>query len=112
MTKTFAEFQIIGNVGNVKKVGTTVRIKLAANYDYQDDNGDWVKNTYWNEITIFHAKRAEWAMDNLSKGDLVFVRGTMRETRYEKDGKTVYGHTFEAREISLQAKAPSKQNDG
>lgn len=37
-----------------------------------------------------------WARDNLGQGDQVHVRGTMRESSYEKDGETRYGMTLAA----------------
>jgi len=50
-----AEFKIIGRVGAIKDVGTTVRVSIAANYSYKDKrSGDWVDNVKWNEVTIFN----------------------------------------------------------
>ncbi|RAI16414.1 single-stranded DNA-binding protein, partial [Rhodoblastus acidophilus] len=35
-----AEFHIIGRVGQLKKVGTTLRVTIAASYPYKDERGD------------------------------------------------------------------------
>lgn len=37
----------------------------------------------------------------MKKGDLVHVRGTIRQTSYEKDGQTVYGVTLAADDFDL-----------
>ncbi len=37
--RTFAEFQIIGRVGKVKDVGTTLRISIASEYGRKDEGG-------------------------------------------------------------------------
>ncbi|PPQ35555.1 single-stranded DNA-binding protein, partial [Rhodoblastus acidophilus] len=52
-----AEFHIIGRVGQLKKVGTTLRVTIAASYPYKDERGDWQDRTRWNEITIFYDAR-------------------------------------------------------
>ena len=92
--RTFAEFQIIGRVGKVKEVGTTLRVSLASEYGRKDNNGDFQSKPYWNEVTIFNENVIKWAKDNTEPGDLVHTRGTIRQTEYEKDGQTVYQVTF------------------
>jgi len=48
-----AEFKIIGRVGAIKDVGTTVRVSIAAELFVQDKRGEWADNVKWNEVTIF-----------------------------------------------------------
>jgi hypothetical protein len=43
-----AEFQIIGRIGQIKKVGTTLRVTIASGYPYKDDHGEWKERTRWN----------------------------------------------------------------
>lgn len=104
--RTFAEFQIIGHVGKVKAVGPTLRVDVAADYGRRDEAGEYKSNPYWNEITIFNDRVIGWARDALKPGDLVHVRGTVRQTRYEKDGQTVYGVTLAAEDLDLLAAKP------
>lgn len=47
----------------------------------------------------------------LGKGSLVFVQGKIRNTKYEKDGQTVYGTDFIADKVDyLDTKAPGGSN--
>lgn len=102
--RTFAEFQIIGHVGKVRSVGPTLRVDIAAEYGRKDDAGVFQKKPYWNEVTIFNDKVIAWARENVKAGDLVHTRGTVRQTKYQKeDGQTEYGVTFAAEDFDLLA---------
>ncbi len=105
--KTFAEFQIIGHVGKVKRVGPTLRVDVAAEYGRKDEaTGEFKSNPYWNEVTLFGDRLVAWAEGHVKTGDLVHVRGTLRQSSYEKDGRTVYGVTLAATDFDrLAAKA-------
>lgn len=95
--KTFAEFQIIGRVGKVKELGSTLRVSLAAEYGRRDNNGDFQPTPFWNEVTIFNERTISWVKANVQPGDLVHARGTVRQTDYQKDGETVYTVTLAAK---------------
>ena len=99
--RTFSEFQIIGHVGKVRAVGPTLRVDIAADYGRKDETGQYKSNPYWNEVTLFGERLVAWADANVKKGDLVHVRGTIRQTSYEKDGQTVYGMTLAANDFDL-----------
>ena len=94
--KTIAEYQIIGRVGTITPVGSTLKVSIAADYGRKNDRGEWDSKPYWNTVTLFNETTVKWARDNLGPGDLVHVRGTLRETSYEKDGETRYGMTLAA----------------
>lgn len=95
--RTFAEFQIIGRVGKIKEVGTTLRVSIAAEYGRRDDNGDSKSSPYWNEVTLFNENVIKWAKDNVRPGDVVHARGTIRQSQWERsDGSTEYGVTLAA----------------
>ena len=100
--RTFAEFQIIGHVGKVKRVGPTLRVDVAADYGRKDEaSGEYKSNPYWNEVTLFGDRLVAWGEVTVKKGDLVHVRGTVRQTSYENDGQTVYGVTLAANDFDL-----------
>ena len=99
--RTFSEFQIIGHVGKVRAVGPTLRVDIAADYGRKDETGHFQSNPYWNEVTLFNDRVIAWARDTLKPGDLVHARGTVRQTRYDKDGQTVYGVTLAAEDLDL-----------
>ena len=108
--RTFNEFQIIGHVGKVRAVGPTLRVDIAADYGRKDEAGQFQSNPYWNEVTLFNERVIAWARDTLKPGDLVHARGTVRQTRWDKDGQTVYGVTLAAEDLDLlaaKAQAPA-----
>lgn len=92
--KTFAEYQIIGSVGKITPAGAALQVSIAADYQRKNERGEWEHQAYWNTVTIFHEDTINWAKDHLRTGDLVHVRGTIRESPYEKNGEIRYGVTL------------------
>jgi single-strand DNA-binding protein len=105
-----AEFKIIGRVGAIKDVGTTVRVSIAANYSYKDNRGEWIENVKWNEVTIFNEATQGFVKRNLTKGDLVYTDGILGQTSYERNGERVYGMTLACQRIERLAKADGRQD--
>jgi single-stranded DNA-binding protein len=85
-----AQFTIIGRVGAIKEVGSTLRVTVASSYSFKDDHGDWIDRANWNEITIFNDNTKGYVRRNISVGDLISTQGTISQTSYEKDGERVY----------------------
>ena len=83
----FAEFQILGRIGKITSNDSVTHIDVASNMPRKQGD-QWVEDTAWNRLTCF-AKTKERA-DGLDKGDLIFVRGKMRQSSYDKDGVTIY----------------------
>ena len=102
--KTHAEFQIIGIVGKVIEAGSILKISIAAEYGKRDNGGNFQQNTYWNTVTIFNDNTIKWIKDNVTPGDLVHARGTLRESSYQNDGETIYGMTLAAPQFDLLRK--------
>jgi single-stranded DNA-binding protein len=71
---TIAEFTIIGRVGEIRQVGTTLRVNIASSYSRKDNRGEWVERTRWNEVTVFGESSLGYVRRNIVKGDLVFTR--------------------------------------
>lgn len=88
--RNIAEFQLIGRVGNIDVRENVVNLTVAANYSRRDDKGEWTDDTYWNRVSIFGEKTRTYVSEKVQKGDLVHVRGRMRDTSYEKDGQKIY----------------------
>src|SRR5208337_3000480 len=101
-----AEFQIIGRIGQIKTVGTTLRVTIAAAYPYKDDRGEWQERTRWNEITVFNDARQSYVQRNLKSGDLIRATGVLEQTSWEKNGETHYGVTLACEQIGRLAKGP------
>jgi single-stranded DNA-binding protein len=101
---TIAEFTIIGRVGEIKQVGTTLRVNIASSYSRKDNRGEWVERTRWNEVTVFGESTRGYVRRNIVKGDLVFTSGSMGQTKWEKDGETFYGVTLAAERLERLCK--------
>lgn len=102
--KTFAEYQIIGRVGRIIPAGPTLKVSVGADYGRKNDEGVWESKMFWNTVTVFNENMIRWAKTSLSTGDLIHVRGTIREVSYDKDGKTRYGVSLSADQLDLLAK--------
>jgi single-strand DNA-binding protein len=88
--KNVAEFTIIGRVGAVKP-GKVMRVTVASNYRMRDENGQWKEDAHWNEITVFNKARQGYIEEHITKGDLVHVRGRIRQNSYKRaDGSMAY----------------------
>jgi single-strand DNA-binding protein len=83
--QNIAEFRIIGRVNKVTEHEKVAKISVAANYNRQED-GEWVTDTHWNEVTLF-GRLIERAT-RIDKGDLIHVTGRVRQNSYDTaDGK-------------------------
>lgn len=110
--RNIAEFQIIGRVGQIKTVGATLRVTIAANYGRKDQNGEWQDLAYWNEITIFADGLKRYVEKNVEQGDLVHARGRLRQTSYEKEGQTIYTVTLACSEFGRLATKSDQRSNG
>ena len=108
---TPAEFTIIGRVGEIKQVGTTLRVSIASSYSRKDNRGEWIERTRWNEFTIFSETTRAFVRRNIAKGDLVFTSGSLEQTKWEKDGETFYGVTLAAERIERLCKGPNRSDN-
>ena len=108
---TIAEFTIIGRVGDIREVGSTLRVNVASSFSRRDNHGEWVERTRWNEITVFGDGTRGYVRRNIVKGDLVFTSGSMGQTKWEKDGETFYGVTLAAERIERLCKGPNHADD-
>jgi len=104
---TIAEFTIIGRVGDIREVGSTLRVNVASSHSRRDNHGDWVERTRWNEITVFGDATRGYVNRNIAKGDLIFTSGTMGQTKWEKDGETFYGVTLACERMERLCKGPN-----
>ena len=108
---TIAEFTIIGRVGEIKQVGSTLRVSVASSFSRRDNSGEWVERTRWNEVTVFGEGTRGYVKRNIVKGDLIFTSGSMGQTKWEKDGETFYGVTLACERIERLCKGPNHGDD-
>jgi single-strand DNA-binding protein len=107
--QNIAEFQIIGRIGEIKRNEKVTYISVASNYGYYNDDKDYVKDPHWNQVTLF-GKVAE-RTSKMTKGDMVHVRGRVRQNSFEKDGQTKFGVDLIADGIARLAKAGEGNDD-
>ena len=87
--KNIAEFTIIGRIGAIKTLGQAVRVTIASNYRLKDERGAWREDPHWNEVTVFSPTTQAYIAEHITKGDLVHVRGRLRQSSYERNGSRV-----------------------
>jgi single-strand DNA-binding protein len=109
--RNVAEFALIGRIGEIKTVGSTLRVTIASNYPRKDAQGDWLNDTYWNEITIFSDGLKKYVTQYLGKGDLVHARGRIRQSSYERGTERVYTVNLVCNEFASLAQAPGNKTD-
>ncbi|MGB5083346.1 MAG: single-stranded DNA-binding protein [Methylocystis silviterrae] len=110
--RNVAEFTLIGRLGAIKKVGSTLRLSIASNYSYKDAGGEWRDDAHWNEITIFSKATIKYVEQHLAKGDLVHARGRVRQNSYDRDdGQRVYTVDLICTDFSRLAQASDNRDD-
>ena len=101
--KDIAEFRITGRIGKSSIMDKVAFLDIASNYR-RKVNDEWEDDTHWNRVTLF-GKNIDRAAE-LAVGDKVRVKGRVRQSRYERNGETVYGVDLVAFRL-----APAAQND-
>ncbi len=93
MKNQINKVSLLGNVGmqpELKMINNKpmCRLSLATNEVYTTPNGEKKKITIWHNIALWN-KHAEYAMNTISKGQLVYVEGKLNSKQYEdKNGVT------------------------
>lgn len=99
--QNISEFRIIGRIGSAEIKEKVAFLDVAANYGRKVGN-DWEDDTHWNRVTCFGKNVARAA--KMGKGDLVHITGRVRQSRYEREGQTVYGVDLIVDRIAVIAK--------
>lgn len=96
---------ILGNLGRDPEVkelqsGTKVaNIPVATTETYKDRNGERQERTEWHNVDLWN-RNAEIAQEYLSKGDSVFIEGTIRTDKWQdQEGNDRY--TTKIRGLSM-----------
>lgn len=86
---------IIGRLGQNPKLtylpsGQPVaEMSIATDESYKDRDGNKVEKTEWHRVKVF-GKAAEFCGQYLGKGRLVYIEGTLRTRKWQKDGQDHY----------------------
>ena len=108
--KNFAEFQILGRVGKIKEFDGKVNVTVCANYPTKKD-GETRDNPHWNEVSIFAEAVRGYATKYAKAGDLVYIRGRIKQNSFERNGEKVYTVDMVAEDFSILASKAEKADE-
>lgn len=97
---------LLGNLGADPELRMTnggsavLKMRLATAESYLDKNKQRQERTEWHSVVIW-GKRAEALGKFLSKGDRLFIEGSIRTSSYDKDGEKRYRTEIVAHNVIL-----------
>jgi single-strand DNA-binding protein len=97
---------LLGNLGADPELRVTpggqavLKLRLATTETYLDKSGARQERTEWHTVTLW-GKRAEALSRFLTKGERIFVEGSLRTSSYEKNGEKRYRTEINASNIIL-----------
>ncbi len=97
---------LLGNLGADPELKMTqggqavLKLRLATTETYLDRNQTRQERTEWHSVTMW-GKRGEALAKFLTKGERIFVEGSLRTSSYEKDGEKRYRTEINATNIIL-----------
>lgn len=111
---------ILGNLGNDPEVkhfdngGVVANISVATNRKWKDkETGETQKVTEWHRVVVKNKATVGYLEQYATKGDRLFVQGSVETRSYEKDGDTKYTTEIVVRPYGGEVKIqPSKKNSG
>jgi single-strand DNA-binding protein len=95
MAEGLNKVMLLGNLGADPELRVTaggqaiLKLRLATTETYLDRNNTRQERTEWHSVTLW-GKRGEALAKFLTKGERVFVEGSLRTSSYEKDGEKRY----------------------
>lgn len=110
------KIQIIGRLGNDPDVrysqsgSALTTISVATTETWKDKEGNKQERTEWHRVKFF-GKLAEIAGEYLKKGALVYVEGSIRTEKYEKDGVEKYSTDIIANEMRMLGRQGESASD-
>lgn len=98
---------IIGNLGNDPEArqfgngGSVTNISVATSEQWTDkQSGEKREDTQWHRISLFN-RLGEIAAQYLRKGSKVYIEGSLRTRKYEKDGQDHYVTEIRADQMQM-----------
>ena len=109
---------ILGNLGRDPEVkelqsGTKVaNIPVATTENYKDRNGERQERTEWHNVDLWN-RQAEVAQEYLSKGDTVFIEGTIRTDKWQdQEGNDRYTTKIRGLSMTMLGKRNKDESGG
>lgn len=106
MAEGLNRVMLFGNLGADPELRVTpsgqaiLKLRLATTESYLDKSNTRQERTEWHSITIW-GKRGEALGKILTKGDRVFIEGSLRTSSYEKNGEKRYRTEIIANNVIL-----------
>ena len=75
-------------VGRQAGAATVAAFSLATDESYKNKDGQKIEKTAWHRIEVW-GRQADFVLNYLSKGRLVYVEGKIEYGEYQKDGVTI-----------------------
>ena len=106
--KNVAEFTIVGRVATIRQFDKVMKVSVASNYPVKKADGTWGEDTHWNQVTVF-SERLQGTIDaEIGRGDLIELRGRVRQGSFERDGERVYSTDLIVTQVELKAKTSAR----
>src|SRR5512141_3010793 len=106
MAEGLNKVMLLGNLGADPELKMTqsgqavLKLRLATTETYLDKNQTRQEGTEWHSVTLW-GKRGEALAKFLTKGERIFVEGSLRTSSYEKNGEKRYSTEINASNIIL-----------
>ena len=106
MAEGLNKVMLLGNLGADPELKMTqsgqavLKLRLATTETYLDKNQTRQERTEWHSVTLW-GKRGEALAKFLTKGERIFVEGSLRTSSYEKNGEKRYSTEINASNIIL-----------
>lgn len=115
MAEGLNKVMLLGNLGADPELKITqggqaiLKLRIATTESYLDRNNTRQERTEWHSVTLW-GKRGEALAKFLTKGERIFVEGSLRTSSYEKDGEKRYRTEVVATNVILAG--GGKKRDG
>jgi single-strand DNA-binding protein len=119
-TTTMAEglnkVMLLGNLGADPELKMTqggqsvLKLRLATTEMYLDKNQARQERTEWHSVTLW-GKRGEALAKFLTKGERIFVEGSLRTSSYEKNGEKRYSTEINATNVILAGRGKGASDE-
>jgi single-strand DNA-binding protein len=117
MAEGLNKVMLLGNLGADPELRVTaggqaiLKLRLATTENYLDRNNTRQERTEWHSVTLW-GKRGEALAKFLTKGERIFVEGSLRTSSYEKDGDKRYRTEVVASNIILGGRGKGESGEG
>ena len=113
MAEGLNRVMLLGNLGadpelRVTAGGPVLKLRLATTETYLDKSNTRQERTEWHAVTLW-GKRGEALSKFLTKGERIFVEGSLRTSSYEKDGEKRYRTEVVATNIILAGRGQGER---